>query len=219
MFGSGIWEKNLKIGVSSGCISTSWSFFGFLELEVVFWDNINYIFNCINSDFKLNKNLKLQCGLTDINSPLHLFLPFLFLKNTSQNKLSYEIMCCSTQSILRLLIIWRNPFKKKCRILKSLFFRSVKPKSKGSEKAKKQEKGDKRYFFKCYTPPKKTLNFLIFTDLKTVSCFISFQIYSVIHFFRTCFQFFYSSEASRSTNLLNLTSFSPVLFYNCSNVW
>ena len=80
-------------------------FFGFLELEVVFWDNINYIFNCINSDFKLKKNLKLQCGLTDINSPLHFFLPFLFLKSASQNKLPYEIMCCSTQCILRLLII------------------------------------------------------------------------------------------------------------------
>ena len=130
-------------------------FFGFLELEVVFWDNINYIFNCINLDFKLKKNLKLKCGLTDIYSPLHLFLHFLFLKSASQNKLSYEIMCCSTQCILRLLIIWRNPFKKKCRILKSLFFRSVKPKSKGSEKAKKQEKGDKRYFFGIlHTPPK-----------------------------------------------------------------
>ena len=128
-------------------------FFGFLELEVVFWDNINYIFNCINSDFKLKKNLKLQCGLTYINSPPHFFLPFLFLKSTSQNKLPYEIMCCSTQCILCLLIIWRNPFKKKCRILKSLFFRSVKPKSKGSEKAKKQEKGDKRYFSEYYTPP------------------------------------------------------------------
>ena len=147
-------EKTPKIGVFSGCISTSWSFFGFLELEVVFWYNINYIFNCINSDFKLKKNLKLKCGLTDINSPLHLFLHFLFLKNTSQNKLSYEIMCCSTQCILRLLIIWRNPFKKKCRILKSLFFRSVKPKSKISEKAKKQEKGDKRYFFGILHPLK-----------------------------------------------------------------
>ena len=147
-------EKTPKIGVLSGCISTSWSFFGFLELEVVFWDNINYIFNCINSDFKLKKNLKLKCGLTDINSPLYLFLHFLFLKNTSQNKLSYEIMCCSTQCILHLLIIWRNPFKKKCRILKSLFFRSVKPKSKGSEKAKKQEKGDKRYFFRILHPLK-----------------------------------------------------------------
>ena len=129
-------------------------FFGFLELEVVFWDNINYIFNCINSDFKLKKNLKLQCGLTDINSPLHFFLPFLFLKSASQNKLPYEIMCCSTQCILCSLIIWQNPFKKKCRILKSLFFRSVKPKSKGSEKAKKQEKGDKRYFFGILHPPK-----------------------------------------------------------------
>ena len=181
----------------------------------MFWDNINYIFNCINSDFKLKKNLKLKFGLTDINSPLHLFLHFLFVKSASQNKLPYEIMCCFTQCILRLLIIWQNPFKKKCRILKSLFFRSVKPKSKGSEKAKKQEKGDKRYFLEYY----KNLNFLIFTDLKTVSCFVSFQIYSVINFFRTCFQFFYSSEASRSTNLLNLTSFSPVLLYNCSNVW
>ena len=80
MFGSGVWEKNLKIGVFSGCIPTSWTFFGFLELEVVFWDNINYIFNCINSDFKLKKNLKLQCGLTDINSPLHFFLPFSFFE-------------------------------------------------------------------------------------------------------------------------------------------
>ena len=100
------------------------------------------------------KNLKLKCGLMDINSPLHLFLHFLFLKSASQNKLSYEIMCCSTKCILRLLIIWQNPFKKKCRILKSLFFRSVKPKSKGSEKAKKQEKGDKRYFFRILHPPK-----------------------------------------------------------------
>ena len=115
-------------------------FFVFLQLEVVFWDNINYIFNCINSYFKLKKNQKLQCGLMDINPPLHFFLLFLFLKSASQNKLSLEIMCCSTQCILRLLIIWRNPFKKKCRILKSLFCRSVKPKSKGIEKAKKQEK-------------------------------------------------------------------------------
>ena len=120
-------------------------FFGFLELEVVFWDNINYIFNCINLDFKLKKNLKLQCGLMDINPPLHLFLPFLFLKSTSQNKLSYKIMCYSTQCILGLLIIWQNPFKKKCRILKSLFCRSAKPQSKGSEKG---------IFSEHYTPPK-----------------------------------------------------------------
>ena len=152
-------------------------FFGFLELEVVFWDNINYIFNCINSDFKLKKNLKLQCGLMDINSPLHFFLPFLFLKSASQNKLPYEIMCCSTQCILRLLIIWRNPFKKKCRILKSLFFRSVKPKSKGSEKAKKQEKGDKRYFFGILHPPKlkfldiyRFKNSLVFHFVSDLQC-------------------------------------------------
>ena len=141
-------------------------FFGFLELEVVFWDNINYIFNCINSDFKLKKNLKL---VWIDGYKFHLFLPFLFLKSASQNKLSYEIMCCSTQCILCLLIIWQNPFKKKCRILKSLFFSSVKPKSKGSEKAKKQEKGDKRYFFGILHPSPRNLNFLIFTDLKTVS--------------------------------------------------
>ena len=153
IFGSRIWEKKLKIGVFSGCISTSWSFFAFLELEVVFWDYINYIFNCINLDFKLKKNLKLKCGLMDINSPLHLFLPFLFLKSSSQNELSCKIMCYSTQCILRLLIIWQNPFKKKCRILKSLFFRSVKPKSKGSEKAKKQEKEIKGIFSEYYTPP------------------------------------------------------------------
>ena len=177
MFGSGIWEKNLKIGVFSGCIPTSWSFFGFLELEVVFWDNINYIFNCINSDFNLKKNLKLQCGLMDINSPLHFFLPFLFLKSASQNKLPYEIMCCSTQCILRLLIILRNPFKKKCRILKSLFFRSVKPKLKGSEKAKKQEKGDKRYFFGILHPPQlkfldiyRFKNSLVFHFVSDLQC-------------------------------------------------
>ena len=205
-------KKTSKLEFSLAVYLQAGVSFGFLELEVVFWDNINYIFNCINSNFKLKKNLKLKCELMDINSPLHLFLPFLFLKSTSQNKLSYEIMCCSTQCIFRLIIIWQNPFKKKCRILKPLFFRSVKPKLKGSEKAKKQEKGDKRYFLEYYTPP-QNLNFSIF------SCFISFQIYSIIHCFRTCFQFFYSSEASRSTNLLNLTSFSPVLLYNCSNVW
>ena len=113
----------------------------------------------------------------DINSPLHFFLPFLFLKSASQNKLPYEIMCCSTQCILRLLIIWRNPFKKKCRILKSLFFRSVKPKSKGSEKAKKQEKGDKRYFFGILHPPK--LKFLdIYRFKKQFS--VSFRFRSTV---------------------------------------
>ena len=152
-------EKPPKLGFSLAVYLQAGVFFGFFELEVVFWDNINYIFNCINSDFKLKKNLKLKCGLMDINSPLHLFLHFLFLKSASQKKLSYEIMCCSTQCILCLLIIWRNPFKKKCRILKSLFFRSVKPKSKGSEKAKKQEKGDKRFFFQNITHPTK-LKFL-----------------------------------------------------------
>ena len=166
MFGSGIWEKKPQNWGFLWLYTYKLDFFGFLELEVVFSDNINYIFNCINLDFNLKKNLKLQCGLTDINSPLHFFLPFLFLKSASQNKLPYEIMCCSKQCILHLLIIWRNPFKKKCRILKSLFFRSVKSKSKGSEKAKKQEKGDKRYFFGILHPP--NLNFLIFTDLKTV---------------------------------------------------
>ena len=109
--------------------------------------------------------------------PSPLFLPFLFLKSASQNKLPYEIMCCSTQCILCLLIIRRNPFKKKCRILKSLFFRSVKPKSKGSEKAKKQEKGDKRYFFGILHPPKlkfldiyRFKNSLVFRFVSDLQC-------------------------------------------------
>ena len=51
-------------------------FFGFLELEVVFWDNINYIFNCINSDFKLKKEPRITVWIDGYKFPSPLFPPF-----------------------------------------------------------------------------------------------------------------------------------------------
>ena len=66
----------------------------------------NLFIHLMRSHFSLIAKSCVTLGTPTLNPPLHLFLPFLFLKSISQNKLSYEIMCCSTQCILHLLIIW-----------------------------------------------------------------------------------------------------------------